>query len=297
MDTLTLKALSMALNHETTDEVIRLRKENKELKEKLNRIESNIKKIKSYMKSSELITELVNDKEEQYLHQNMSFEEILDDEIADECGFQLDEKQKPEILRIYEENKQHIVEENFDDGFYTSTFRHSVLPIFQYLDKSPEAIDYLLKKHNPFTFEFDRPNPWSSPDILLPNFTMYVDIYKFNTENEVDDYYKENKEFYISEDLHNKISSMTFEEKQKQFTTDEINGGLPHRCEIMLKLIKDWKDNGSIPDLTPKIVQQKTNVEVSIGEFVDYYLHTKSLADDEPLSPRHTLLVEYINKN
>ena len=158
MDTLTLKALSMALNHETTDEVIRLRKENKELKEKLNRIESNIKKIKSYMKSSELITELVN-------------------EIADECGFQLDEKQKPEILRIYEENKQHIVEENFDDGFYTSTFRHSVLPIFQYLDKSPEAIDYLLKKHNPFTFEFDRPNPWSSPDILLPNFTMYVDIY------------------------------------------------------------------------------------------------------------------------
>jgi len=296
MDTLTLKALSMALNHETTDEVIRLRKENKELKEKLNRIESNIKKIKSYIKKSDIITELVNDKDDLYLNQNVSFEEILDDEINEECGFQVYKSDKHEFMKIFEDNKHHIVEENFDDGYYTSTFRQAIFPILQYLETSEEAMEYLLKNHNPFTFEFNRPNAWSPSGLLIPNFTMYVDIYRFNTETELELYFNDFKEFYISEDLHNKISSMTFEEKQKQFTTDEINGGLPHRCEIMLKLIKDWKDNGSIPDLTPKIIQQKTNVGVSIGEFVDYYLHTKSLADDEPISPRHTLLIEYINK-
>ena len=284
METLTNKALSIALNHSTTDELLRLRKENIALKSKLNRIGSNLKRYTQCIDNCDIILELVTNNEDDY-ERNVPFETLLDKEIDDDVD--ISDEQKKQILDEYNYNKHLIKVENFDHGMEVSVVRNIIKPLLRFVDKNPDTFEYMIKKLNPISFEYGKVS------LLLPDYKMYVTMYDVTTNDGINSICNEYK----------LELEPTFKENQRNAIVQELESGLSHRIDIFLSKLNEWKNNNCIDELKPTLIQIDTDKEITIDTYVKYYLQLKTLASTDhryeyhPCSLFRDNLDEYLREN
>tara|TARA_R110000772_G_scaffold116_2_gene602 strand:- start:6752 stop:7624 length:873 start_codon:yes stop_codon:yes gene_type:complete len=288
MDSNTITALSMVLNHESTDEVIRLRKENNELKSKLNRIESNMKRLTECIGNCELIMEIVSERDDDVMN-NVPFETMLDVSLREDNDFELSDDERRQLLIDYNNNKDLITIDNFDHGLEAPIMGQIIYPITRCLTSKPETFEYILKHINPLRQQYGSRRTFP----LLPDYKMYVNMYDFTCEDGF-------LELFMEHDLEHQS---TFKENQKLGLKEELETGISHRLDMFLSKLKEWKLNDCIDELKPRLYNFDTQKEITIHEYVKYYLEIKQLAltehqyEYQPCSLFRSNLDEYLREN
>ena len=272
MDSLTNSALAMALNHSTTDELITLRKENARLKSKLNRIETNMKRLTDCVSNCELIMEIVSERDED-VENNVPFETMLDDSLRDDNDFELSDNERRQLLIDYNNNKDLITIDNFDHGLEAPIMGQIIIPLTRFLTCKADTFEYMVKQINPIRQQYG--NIRKIP--LLPNYKLYVSIYDFTREDVVKSICEEQEIALVP----------TFKDNQRNAIVIELENGLSHRIDMYLTKLKEWKKTGCIDELKPRLfnlIDTGKNIdkqEITIHDYVKYYLDIKNIAYTE----------------
>jgi hypothetical protein len=294
MDSNTINALSMVLNHESTDEVIRLRKENIELKSKLNRIESNMKRLTECISNCELIMEIVSERDDDVMN-NVPFETMLDDSLREDNDFELSDDERRQLLIDYNNNKDLITIDNFDHGLEAPIMGQIMYPITRSLSSKPETFEYILKHINPIRQQYGSRRTFP----LLPDFKMYVSLFDYTCEDGIKSICEE----------HGLALVPTFKDNQRNAIVVELENGLSHRIDMFLSKLKEWKLNDCIDELKPRLfnlIDTGKNIdkkEITIHDYVKYYLDIKNIAytehqyEFEPCRLFRDNLDEYLRDN
>lgn len=278
MDTRTLQALSVACNFESTRELQQLREENKKLKEKLKNIDANFKMMKEMINAGEMISSTLQDSLDLYeegadfktLFKNICEEEEIsyEDDEVERC-MKLEEKHRDKLRENPLENGMKIDEE-------IGNFYNYLEPFMRFSRETPEVFGYLMDRYNPITIAL---NETSTSRIignsLTPNNKVHFNRYKFETREDLDFYYEDNKDIldhnFREENGELPVLPEDLNQRREFLMEQEIENGLVMRCSIWLNKMKLWneiKDRNNVEALRPIIMDGKK--EITIHDYIVY---------------------------
>ena len=280
MDTRTLQALSVVCNFESTRELQQLREENKKLKQKLKNIDTNYKTMKFMINAGEMISSTLQDRPDFY-EEGTDFKTIFD-AICEEEQISYEDDEVELCLKLEEKHRDKLRENPMESGERIDTeisgFYNYVEPFMRFSRETPEVFGYLMETNNPVSSAFPTtPSRNRANTTLTPNNKVHFNRYKFETREDLDFYYQDNKDILdhnFREENDGEFPLLLPEDlnKRREFLMEqEVENGLIMRCSIWLRKMKIWneiKDKKGMEALRPIIMDGKK--EITIHDYIVY---------------------------
>jgi len=278
MDTRTLQALSVACNFESTRELQQLREENKKLKQKLNNIDTNYKTMKFMISAGEMIGSTLQDRPDLY-EEGAEFRTLFNT-ICEEEEISYEDEEVELCLKLEEKYRDKLRENPLESGMKIDEeityYYNYVEPFMRFSRETPEVFGYLMEINNPVSSAFPTTTPrFRANTSLTPNSEVMFHRYKFETREDLDFYYKDNKDIldhnFREENGEFPVLPEDLNKRREFLMEQEIENGLVMRCSIWLRKMKIWneiKDKKGMEALRPRIMDGKE--EITIHDYIVY---------------------------
>ena len=278
MDTRTLQALSVACNFESTRELQQLREENKKLKQKLNNIDANFKMMKETLNAGEMIASTIQDRPDFY-GEGADFKSIFN-AICEEEEISYEDDEVERCIELEAKHRDKLRENPLENGMKIDeeigSFYNYLEPFMRFSRETPEVFAYLMEKYNPIAIAL---NETSTSRLigtsLTPNNKVHFTRYKFDTREDLDFYYEDNKDIldhnFREENGELPVLPEDLNQRREFLMEQEIENGLVMRCSIWLNKMKLWneiKDRKNVEALRPIIMDGKD--EIVIHDYIVY---------------------------
>ena len=280
MDTRTLQALSVACNFESTRELQQLREENKKLKEKLKNIDANFKMMKEMINAGEMISSTLQDSLDLY-EEGADFKTLFKN-ICEEEDISYEEDEIERCMKLEEKYRVKLRENPLENGMKIDeeigSFYNYLEPFMRFSRETPEVFGYLMDRYNPVSLGLSESSSATSRLIgtsLTPNNIVHFNCYKFETREDLDFYYEDNKDVldhnFREENGELPVLPEDLNQRREFLMEQEIENGLVMRCSIWLNKMKLWneiKDRKNVEALRPIIMDGKE--EIVIHDYIVY---------------------------